>query len=131
MPTILHHACTECGHWLFTDPGSTFDKTRVCYLCRDFGGRQKKAPKCEKPIPMNPNPFGVTTGQIWVSLDPRDNGREITVLDVDPDEGRATVLSHGKGGEKRRYIKLTGFTRLKGRGYELRHDSSDGRAVAS
>lgn len=113
--------------------------TGHCRVCRDFGGRkppkQKMAPRPEPEPKLEPslpgnvealpqgNPFGVREGQVWASVDPRDRGREIHVLEVDPVQGHATVLSHGKGGAKRRRIKLTGFTRLKGRGYELKPES--------
>lgn len=117
--STLYLTCKQCSYKLFTDHGSEMHRTGLCRQCREGVGRPSG------------NPYGVQPGQVWGSLDPRDEGREVTVLDVDSHSGLATVLSHGKGGDKRRQIKLTGFTRTKGRGYELRHDSSVGRAVAS
>lgn len=129
--SLLYIPCNQCGFKLFTDRGSKMHATGICRLCREGIPRKSMPPKPKRKKDTSPNPYRVRPGQVWVSLDPRDEGREVTVLDVDSRSGLATVLSHGKGGDKRRQIKLTGFTRTKGRGYELRHDSSVGRAAAS
>lgn len=138
MQSTVYIPCVQCEHHVFANRGGEMHTTGVCRVCREFGGRKPKSssrsPKVERIISdADANPFQVRPGQTWVSLDPRDNGREIQVLDIDLDAGQAVVLSHGKGGSKRRRVKLTNFTRLKGRGYALktRHDSSDGRAAAS
>lgn len=138
MQSTIYIPCVQCGHYVFANRGGEMHTTGICRVCREFGGRKSQQelspPKIERIISdADANPFQVRPGQTWVSLDPRDDGREIEVIDLDLDAGQAVVLSHGKGGSKKRRVKLTNFTRIKGRGYEVktRHDSSIGRAAAS
>lgn len=127
--------CRECRGYSFTKAGERFATTRVCRRCEQGwtgqGASTPSGPKTSlkpkpklKPHPKHEpkpqavtgpsNPHGVAPGQIWESLDPRDQGRRIRVLEVE--EQYALVLS---AGTRRRRVKLTGFTRLKGRGYRL------------
>jgi len=108
MQDCVFIPCIECGTYVFANAGGEMVTTGKCRPCRN--GWKKESPG-------DANPYGVRPGQRWVSLDPRDNGREIEILDVDLGEGRATVLSQG---QRKRKVKLTNFTRLKGRGYALR-----------
>lgn len=135
--------CIECGRFSFTKAGERFAVTRVCRRCEQgwtssgastTGGpktslkpkpkprttkttaTRKKTTKKPEPIQTpveSSNPHSVAPGQVWESLDPRDNGRRIEVLEVN--ETHAEVLS---AGARRRKVKLSGFTRLKGRGYQ-------------
>lgn len=121
--------CIECNGYSFTKAGEKFAVTRICRRCENGWSSPAVNSKARKPKKMAPgkadgsigrekkpkanqNPYGVAPGQVWESLDPRDNGRKVEVLGID--ETHAEVLSDGT---RRRRIKLTGFTKVKGRGY--------------
>jgi len=114
--------CTQCNGYGFAKPGERFAKTRICRRCVE-GWTQLDASIELSPKSMDTNPYGVAPGQVWESLDPRERGRTVEVLEID--ETHAVVLSDGA---RHRRIKLTSFTRTKGRGYR-RTDKEEPRVA--
>lgn len=127
MSSCKLYSCSRCDNVSFCLPGETLPKTGLCRPCRmGWSTQEKKKSPSKKNGQRNGqngrahrkhtggNPYEVRPGQTWESLDPRDQGRTIEVLEVDESLGKAKVLSQGT---RTRSIKLSNFTRLKGRGY--------------